>query len=106
MHSNPDDHLCDVSKVSDLAARVIKEIEYDITAENENIEALLSRCEAYLQVKTSADVTTFISESKKVILSENHVPISDDNLHRNMRISRKLKQTGSLNGIAMCGLGF
>lgn len=69
VHSNPGD-LIEVGKISYLAARVIKEIEYDITAEKENIEALLSRCEAYLQVKTSVEVTTFITESKKVILEK------------------------------------
>lgn len=56
--------------ISSAAVKVIDEIGYDIAAEKENIEALLSRCEAYLQVKTSADVTTFITESKKVILEK------------------------------------
>lgn len=56
--------------VSSTAANVIAEIGYDTTAEKENIEALLSRCEAYLQVRTSADVTAFITESKKVILAK------------------------------------
>jgi len=54
--------------ISPAAETVIAEIGYKITVENQNIEALLSRCDAYLQVKTSADVTTFISQSKKVIL--------------------------------------
>ncbi len=53
---------------SPRAAKVIAEIGFDVAAEKENIEALLSRCEAYLQVKTSSDVTSFIMESKKVIL--------------------------------------
>ena len=56
--------------VSPAAAKVIAEIEYDVAAEKENIEALLSRCEAYLQVKKSTDVTTFITSSKKVILEK------------------------------------
>ena len=56
--------------VSQTAAKVIAEIGYDTAAERENIEALLSRCEAYLQVKTSADVTNFITKSKKVILEK------------------------------------
>lgn len=67
VHSNPGD-LFDKGKISDLASKVMKEINYDISADKDNIEALLSRCEAYLQVKTSADVTTFITESKKMIL--------------------------------------
>ena len=67
--SNPGDPFED-KRLSDQAAKVIAEIGYDVATENENIEALLSRCEAYLQVKTSADVTTFITESKKVILEK------------------------------------
>jgi len=34
------------------------------------IEALLSRCEAFLQVKTNAEVVTFITDSKNVILDQ------------------------------------
>lgn len=56
--------------VSPAAAKVIAEIGYDVAAEKENIEALLSRCEAFLQVKSSADVTSFITASKKVILEQ------------------------------------
>jgi SIR2-like domain len=69
VHANPGTGAV-AQTVSPAAAKVIAEIGYDITAEKENIEALLSRCEAYLQVKTSADVTTFISDSKKVILEK------------------------------------
>lgn len=54
--------------VSPAAEKVIAEIGYSVAAEKENIEALLSRCEAYLQVKNSADVSNFITASKKVIL--------------------------------------
>lgn len=50
------------------AAKVISDIGYDITFEKENIEALLSRCDAFLQVKDSVEVENFISASKKVIL--------------------------------------
>jgi hypothetical protein len=57
-------------KVSAAAEKVIAEIGYDTVAEKENIEALLSRCEAYLQVKKSEDVTAFITKSKKVILKK------------------------------------
>jgi hypothetical protein len=55
---------------SPAAAKVIAEIGYDVAAEKENIEALLSRCEAYLQVKNSKDVTGFVTASKKVILEK------------------------------------
>ena len=56
--------------VSPAAAKVIAEIEYNTAEEKENIEALLSRCEAYLQVKTNADVAAFITKSKQVILEK------------------------------------
>ena len=56
--------------VAPASAKVIAEIGYDVAVEKENIEALLSRCEAYLQVKSSADVIAFITASKKVILDK------------------------------------
>lgn len=56
--------------LADAAAKVIADIDYDITIEKENIEALLSRCEAFLQVKDNKDVTDFITASKKVILEK------------------------------------
>jgi hypothetical protein len=52
------------------AAKVIADIGYDIAAEKENIEALLSRCEAFLQVKDNKDVSDYITASKKVILEK------------------------------------
>ncbi len=55
---------------SPTVAKVIDEIGYDLATEEENIEALLSHCEAYLQVKSSADVATFITDSKKLILDK------------------------------------
>jgi hypothetical protein len=56
--------------LTDEAKKVIAVIGYDIANEKENIEALLSRCEAYLQVKDDKDVAEFIRESKKVILEK------------------------------------
>lgn len=57
-------------KMAPAAAKVIAEIGYDVAVEKENFEALLSRCEAFLQVKEGADVTAFITASKKVILEK------------------------------------
>jgi hypothetical protein len=59
-----------VRTVAPAAASVIAEIGYDVTVEKENIEALLSRCEAYLQVRSSTDVSNFITASRKVILEK------------------------------------
>ncbi|MEY4980228.1 MAG: hypothetical protein RLZZ352_2498 [Pseudomonadota bacterium] len=61
---------CVQSAFSELAAKVIEEIDYKLADEKENIEALLSRCEAYLQVKTSKDVINFVTASKQVILEK------------------------------------
>jgi hypothetical protein len=69
VNSNPGTEL-EQRIVSPAAAKVIAEIEYDVASEKENIEALLSRCEAYLQVKSSADVTRFLNSSKQVILKK------------------------------------
>jgi hypothetical protein len=55
---------------SPKVAKVIDETGFDLETEEENIEALLSHCEAYLQVKSSADVATFITDSKKLILDK------------------------------------
>lgn len=60
----------DKRNVALAAAKVIAEVGYDVTVEKENIEALLSRCDAFLQVKENADVTAFITASKKVILDK------------------------------------
>ncbi len=56
--------------VAPTAAKVIAEVGYDVVVEKENIEALLSRCEAFLQIKVSAEVVAFITASKKVILEK------------------------------------
>ncbi len=70
VHSNPDTGKTK-RVVSTAAEKLMKEIGYKITTEkDENIEALLSRCEAYLQVTSSADVTAFITASKQVILDK------------------------------------
>jgi hypothetical protein len=52
------------------AQSVINEIGYALTPATENIEALLSRCDAYLQIKQSVEVEKFISTSKAVILKK------------------------------------
>ncbi len=56
--------------LSATASKIIAEIGYDIATQKENIEALLSRCEAFLQVKDSKGVADFITASKNVILEK------------------------------------
>lgn len=52
-----------------LAAAVIARIRFDAKTD-QNIETLLSRCEAYLQIHDDAQVAEFISFSKKIILDK------------------------------------
>jgi len=69
----------DVREISEAASKVIAAIRYEISAEGENIEALLSRCEAYLQVNDDIDVANFVTSSKKVILEKCSEFIDHDN---------------------------
>lgn len=55
---------------SPAAAKVITEVGYDVANEKENIEALLSRCEAFLQVKDNKEVSAFVTASKELILEK------------------------------------
>lgn len=68
--------------ISDAAAKVIEEIGYDVTVDKESIEALLSRCESFLQVKCSTDVADFITASKKIILEKCSAFIDPTNLNQ------------------------
>lgn len=52
-----------------IVEAVIAEIGYKIDLERENVEALLSRCEAYLQLNESQSVADFVTASKKTILA-------------------------------------
>ena len=75
---------------------VIKQIGYDQKKEGENIEALLSRCDAFQQVTPNTKVANFVNASKKAILEKcSHFiePSNDEQLaaHRTFlhRISRR-----------------
>lgn len=50
------------------ASDVISSIGYRIDIDGENIESLLSRCDAYLQIKQDDEVSEFVKTSKAVIL--------------------------------------
>lgn len=52
------------------AESVIHEIGYSTAVDGKNIEALLSKCEAFLQVKASQSVESFLRVSKRIILDE------------------------------------
>src|SRR5260221_7679687 len=70
VNSNPGTGDTTKREIANAAAKVIRKIGYDISVEKENIEALLSRCEAFLQVKKDDKVSKFITASKKVILEK------------------------------------
>ena len=56
---------------SDAAKTVIDKVDYKAEAGKENIEELLSLCEAYLQVHASeTSISTFLTASKKTILEK------------------------------------
>lgn len=67
VNSNPDSGD-DTRTPTAQAQAVIDEIGYEVAVEKENIEALLSRCDAFLQIKKSVEVERFVSASKAVIL--------------------------------------
>lgn len=52
---------------TDKAEKVAASIKYDLA--DKNIEALLSKCEALLQVKPNRNVRKLLSESKQIILN-------------------------------------
>ena len=62
-------HHC-VNSHSEASAKVIEEVGYDKERDGENIEALLSLCDAFQQIRQSAEVAKFITGSKKVILEK------------------------------------
>ena len=64
VHKDPDTDRDDHEN-TETASSVIETIEFD---EGQNIEALLSRCEAYLVIHDDEDVEDFAIECKRVIL--------------------------------------
>ncbi len=88
--------------MTDDAKKVIADIGYDFTVEKDNIETLLSRCEAFLQIRDNADVAKFVTASKKVILEKcsKFIDPKDENqlaAHRTFlhRLSRRLVKWNS-----------
>lgn len=52
------------------AVKTMKKVKFDSKREGENIEALLSQCEAYLQVNEDKNVRDFVDHCKKVTLNK------------------------------------
>lgn len=70
VNSNPGTGTGTARTMTTEASKVIAAVVYDVKVEKENIEALLSRCEAFLQIHDDKDVEDFVITSKKVILEK------------------------------------
>lgn len=57
-------------KLSTESKAVIEKVGYEVGLEGENIESLLSRCEAFQIINDDKDIEIFINSSKKVILDK------------------------------------
>lgn len=75
------------------ALKIMKRIKFDDENEGKNIEALLSQCEAYLQLKEAKNVRKFVEHCKRVTLSKCSEFLKDEKLegHRTFlhRLSRR-----------------
>jgi SIR2-like domain len=70
VNSNPDSGKGVTRTWTDLAKTVMTAVGFDAATDHGNIEALLSRCEAHVQLKDDADVSLFLGESKQQILNK------------------------------------
>lgn len=81
INSNPEiDNNPDAGKKTEIAEKVINLVNYNEKESGQNIELLLSRCEAYLEFSSSKDVANFITDCKKIIIEKCSNFISDKNL--------------------------
>lgn len=79
------------------AQSIIKTIKFDVQLEGENIEALLSRCEAWLQIKDDKRVRKFVKKSKEIILDKCQSFLQDDKLDAHRAFLRKLSRRSGRN---------
>lgn len=60
-----------VRKKTPFASKIIGTVSFNADREGENIEALLSQCEAFLQISpTDKDVIKFLKDSKQIVLTK------------------------------------
>lgn len=57
-------------KLTDEATKIISYVGYNTEAEGKNIEALLSHCDAFLQVQANTGVADFVTTCKNIILKK------------------------------------
>jgi hypothetical protein len=85
---------------TDEARAIIDKIRFDAREgkEGENIEALLSRCEAWLQINDSdKDVKEFVKNSKKIILDKCQTFLQEDKLNTHCSFLHKLSRRSVRN---------
>lgn len=68
MHESPPTAQGGKPKLREESETVIRTVGYDLSAQGENIEAFLSRCEAYLEVHADKSVQDFVKECKRITL--------------------------------------
>lgn len=77
---------------------IIDKIGFDVQQEGENIEALMSRCEAWLQINDGdEDVKEFVKKSKGIILDKCQEFLRDDKLNMHCSFLHKLSRRSVRN---------
>ena len=80
------------------AELVINKISFNSLQEGENIEALLSRCEAWLQINDDDnEVSHFVKKSKAIILDKCQSFLKDNKLDAHCSFLRKLSRRSARN---------
>lgn len=70
MHEDPDKSTSPKPLLRKEASEIIDTVDYDCSTQGKNIEAFLSRCEAYLEIHTETSVQEFIKKCKRIILEK------------------------------------
>lgn len=68
MHDNPPTAQGQKPTLREESRTVMSTVGYDLSAQGENIEAFLSRCEAYIEVNKNQSVQDFVKECKRITL--------------------------------------
>lgn len=69
VNSNPGD-ADGARQMTEAASAVIAKVQFNRASEKDNIESLLSQCEAFLQIEDDEEVKSFLTNSKRVILKK------------------------------------
>ena len=68
MHESPSTVTEQKPKLRKESEHIINKVGYELTIQGENIEAFLSRCEAFLEVHDDSEVKKFVNECKSTIM--------------------------------------